>query len=98
MCTVIWDIWGERNDQIFRGKGEHSEIWSFVRFLVSLWAFILKDFCNYSMGNILLSQSPSFCRVVLVTCFLYAFIFFHFFPMKIVDFTKKNHKGNGRAG
>ncbi|TYK23974.1 DNA repair protein RAD51-like protein 4 isoform X1 [Cucumis melo var. makuwa] len=27
-CVVIWDIWDERNDQVFRGrKREYSEIW-----------------------------------------------------------------------
>lgn len=40
-CVVIWDIWDERNDQVFRGrKREYSEIWPLVRFHVSLWALI----------------------------------------------------------
>ena len=37
VCAVIWDIWGERNARVFRGRERRdSEIWSLVRFHVSL--------------------------------------------------------------
>ena len=49
-------IWGERNDRVFRCREKwHSEVWSLVRCYVSLWALVSKIFCNYSIGNILLS-------------------------------------------
>ena len=35
----VWDIWGQRNEQVFRGTGrerKHSEIWFLARFHVSL--------------------------------------------------------------
>ena len=67
---------------MFRGKERGlTEIWYLVRFHVSLWASISKNFCNYSLGSILLSWSPFFVSgVVLVSkFFLYALVFFHFF-------------------
>ena len=37
VCAVIWKIWGERNDWVFRGRErKHNEIWSLVRFHVFL--------------------------------------------------------------
>lgn len=51
--AVVWDISRERNDGVFRGRD-----WSLVRFHESLWASVSKLFCNYSLGNLLLSWNP----------------------------------------
>ena len=52
---------GERNDRVFRGRERNpNEVWSLARFHVSLWALVLKAFCNYSLSNILLSWNPFF--------------------------------------
>ena len=39
----------------FGGERDFSEIWSLIRYHVSLWASVSKKFCNYSIDNILLS-------------------------------------------
>ena len=58
--AVLWDIWGERSDKVFRGRErDPCEVWSLARFHVFLWVLILKIFCNYSIG-IFLSWNPIF--------------------------------------
>lgn len=50
---------------MFRGrKRNHSDVWSLVRFHVSLWVSISKTFCNYSIDNILLNWGLLVDRVV----------------------------------
>lgn len=40
---------------MFRGgEMDPYDVWSRVRFLISLWASTSKNFHNYSLGNILL--------------------------------------------
>ena len=43
-CVLLfWDIWGKRNDRVFRGSERgHSEIWLLARYHVSL-GFGFKD-------------------------------------------------------
>lgn len=37
MCALLWDVYGGRNNKVFRGlEKDHSEVWSLVRFHVSL--------------------------------------------------------------
>ena len=37
VCADIWNIWRDGNDRVFRGKErEHSEVWSLIRFHVSV--------------------------------------------------------------
>ena len=63
MCAIVCDIWGERIERVCRCRErerERSEIWSLIRFHVSLWASILNLFCNCYVDNILLRWSP-FC-------------------------------------
>lgn len=46
---------------MFRGRDRDLfEVWSLVRFYVSLCASVLKLFCYNSLGNILLNWNPSF--------------------------------------
>lgn len=45
VCVVVWDIWGERNEKVFRGlQKSASHVWSLVRFCVSLWDSVPKFF------------------------------------------------------
>ena len=38
--TIIWVVWQERNARIFEDKARNSEnLWDFIHFLASLWAF-----------------------------------------------------------
>lgn len=44
VCALLWD-WGERNNRVFRGVDrDPNEVWSLVRFHVSLWASVSKTF------------------------------------------------------
>lgn len=53
-CCAVWSLWGEQNSRTFRSwDTDPSETWSFVRYYFSLWAVILKTFCNYSIGILL---------------------------------------------
>ena len=37
VCSVIWDLWGEKNNRVFRGfESDPCEVWSLVLFHVSL--------------------------------------------------------------
>ena len=48
--------WEERNDWVFRGKErDQREVWDLIRFHLFLRASILRTFCNYSVGYILIS-------------------------------------------
>lgn len=59
VCAVIRNLWGERNNIVFRCVGrEPCEVWSSVRFHVFLWALTLKTFDNYLLGKIQHSCSP----------------------------------------
>lgn len=50
VCAVIWDMWGQRNNQGFRGREmDPCEFWSLVRFHLSFWASILKAFVTIPM-------------------------------------------------
>ena len=67
-CVLLFGTFEERNDRVFRGsERRHSEIWCLVKYHVPLWASISKIFYNYSLGNILLSWSPFFNGVVLLS-------------------------------
>ena len=36
-CALLWDLWGERNNRVFRGlEKDLSDVWSLARFYVSL--------------------------------------------------------------
>lgn len=49
MCCVV-RLEGERNDRTFRGvERDSSDMWFLVRFYVSLWALVVRLFCNYSL-------------------------------------------------
>lgn len=75
VCAILWVVWGQRNNKVFRGvERDTCEIWSLVRYHVSLWASISKAFCNNSLGVILHSSSP-FCGLIFLSP-LYSFIFF----------------------
>ena len=53
-CAVVLD------KRIFSvSKKDPSEVWPLARFHVSLWTLVSKFFCNYSIGNIILSWKPS---------------------------------------
>ena len=44
VCDVIW-VCGGRNNKVVRGVDRNpSEVWSLMRFHVSLWASVLKVF------------------------------------------------------
>ena len=66
---------------MFRGLDKDpSEIWSFARFNVSLWASVSKLFCNYSLGKILLSTlSLRKLFFFLWACFFYLALYFFIF-------------------
>ena len=50
---------GAWDDMVFRGRErDPCEVWFLARFHVSLWALVTNTFCNYSLGNILLSWNP----------------------------------------
>lgn len=37
VCTIVWDIWGERNDRVFRGREkEHSRLQYQSIFVITL--------------------------------------------------------------
>lgn len=56
VCAVILDAWGERNDRVFHGRErDYSDVWALIRFHVILWALVLKIFCKYSLGCIIIS-------------------------------------------
>lgn len=58
VCILLWGIWGERNNRIFRViEREAFVVWPLVRFNVFLWALMTKSFCNYFPGFILLDWS-----------------------------------------
>ena len=63
-------------------------VWSLVRFHMCLWVSISKTFCNYSIGNILISPLLVI-GVFWWARFLYVFVFFHFFSMKVVSIKNK---------
>lgn len=65
---TCWDVryfgwFGEQNTRVFRGVECPRDIWSLVRFHVSIWVSILKTFCNYWIGSILYSGVPLFSRI-----------------------------------
>ena len=56
VCAVLWGLWGERKNRVFRGvERDPREVWSLVRFHVSLWSSVSKTFCKYAVSNIILS-------------------------------------------
>lgn len=63
MCVVLRDIWGKRNDRVFRGKERDlSEVWSMCLFGVRLQrpSVIIRLAIFYLVGT------PPFGCVVLV--------------------------------
>ena len=52
--AILWVLWGERNRRVFRNlEREPLDVLSLLCFHVSLWASILKDFCNYPIDTLL---------------------------------------------
>ena len=57
---MIWDLWGERNDRVFRGRDKDPyKIRSLVRFHVSPWASVSKLFVTISLAIFYLVGAPS---------------------------------------
>lgn len=56
---------------------DHGDVWSLLRFHVSLWESVSKTFCDYPLGSIL-ARNPFF-RGVLWTWFLWPLYYFIFF-------------------
>lgn len=55
VCFFVESL-AEKNNRVFKGvEKDPDEIWPSVRFRVSLWASVPNIFCNYFLGNILLS-------------------------------------------
>ena len=48
----------EKVNPMVLGQRERERVWSLVRFYGSLWALISKQFCNYTICQILLSWTP----------------------------------------
>lgn len=91
VCAELWDIWGERNNRVFRSLEDPCEIWSLVRFHVLVWASVFEAFCNYSLGNILLIWKPFFRRVAFVGLYIYISLcpyIISFFLNEVVDAIK----------
>ena len=44
------DIRNEKNNRVFRLESDPSNLWSLIRFHISLWASTSKTFCNYFIG------------------------------------------------
>lgn len=58
-CFIVESL-RERNNKAIRGlKRDPSDVWSLVRFHVSLWGLVMKVFRNYSIG-VILNVSPFF--------------------------------------
>lgn len=54
LCAILWALWGELNGKVLEGvESDLSEVWSLVRFHVSLWVTISKTPCNYFIGIML---------------------------------------------
>ena len=90
VCCYLGHLGGE--EQVFRGREKgYSEVWSLVRFHISLWASISKTFCNYITLVTFYSVGLTFSRgVFVVLIFLYALEYFYFFSMKaIISIRKK---------
>ena len=58
-CAILWSLWREQNNRIFRGTERDSrDLWFLVHHYVSLWASTWKLFANYSLGFIFISWDP----------------------------------------
>lgn len=77
MCIVLlWGIWGEGNNMVFRGiERESLDVWTLERFVVSLLALVRNSSCNYTPCFILLGCSP-FYMLMFSLCFLKLVFFF----------------------
>lgn len=95
-CRFLWDArvsylvgyLGKRNIRVFRGvERDPSEVWSLMRFQISLWASFFFFFCIYTLVYVvfLLSWKPGFVGSVFIFSFLvYPCIHSFFFSMKVV--------------
>lgn len=88
VCSIVCDILGERSDRVLRGKErDSSEVWSLMKFHVSLWALV-SNFCVLiCQGTSLLVGVPSSSGTFIEDVWL-ALVFFHLYLMKVV-FIKK---------
>lgn len=46
-CVILGDIRNQKNNRVFRClESGPSNLWSLIRFCISLWASTSKNFCN----------------------------------------------------
>lgn len=61
VCTLLWDFfWGEWGSTERLELWRATNIWSLIRFHVSLLVLVSNTFCNYFIGTMLLSWKPFF--------------------------------------
>lgn len=84
--ALLCQIFGESKIVMFRGlEKDPSNIWSSIRFHVSLQGSISKTFCSYSIDSILYNWSPFFLLGSFSWAgFLYVPVLFHFYLSEVV--------------
>lgn len=51
--ALLWSIWKERNNRIFKGASSMQDLISMVFLRVAKWASIRKEFFNINVNDIL---------------------------------------------